>query len=104
VFGRRTSDDGLRPAPAYVAAPRGQPTLVEGRSAVAEYERSSDPRVHARNIRSELDEVVQHLRRDAGRVDDPRGQALFETAAEVLVGLEKALTDFEQRNEPAWQA
>jgi hypothetical protein len=28
---------------------------------------------------------------------------LFETTAEVLTGLHKALDDFEMRNEPAWK-
>jgi hypothetical protein len=71
---------------------------------MAETESSSpDPRVHARNIRSELHDLVGHVRRDVERVEDPRARALFETTAEVLVGLEKAFSDFEHRNEPAWQ-
>jgi hypothetical protein len=65
---------------------------------------SPDPRIHARNIRAELHELVEHLRRDVERVEDPRAQALFETSAEVVLGLEKAFSDFEQGNEPAWQA
>ena len=64
---------------------------------------SPDPRVHARNIMRELHELTGHLRRDVERVEDPRAQALFETTAEVVLGLEKAFGDFDQRNEPAWQ-
>ncbi len=64
---------------------------------------SPDPRVHARNIKRELHELAGHLRRDVERVEDPRAQALFETTAEVVLGLEKAFGDFDQRNEPAWQ-
>jgi hypothetical protein len=65
---------------------------------------SADARVHAQNIKSQLHELIEHLRRDVERVDDPRARALFETSAEVLGGLEKAFSDFESRNEPAWQA
>jgi hypothetical protein len=64
---------------------------------------SPDPRVHTRNIKGELHELVGHLRRDVERVEDPQARALFETTAEVLLGLEKAFSDFEERNEPAWQ-
>lgn len=34
---------------------------------------------------------------------DPKAEALFETSAEVLGGLIKAFTDFEQRDETAWK-
>jgi hypothetical protein len=64
----------------------------------------TDARMHAQNIKSELHELIAHLRRDVERVDDPRARALFETSAEVIGGLEKAFSDFESRNEPAWQA
>jgi hypothetical protein len=62
-----------------------------------------DPRAHTQNIKRELQDLVGHVRRDVERVDDPRAQALFEMTAEVLVRLEKAFTDFEQRIEPAWR-
>ena len=64
---------------------------------------STDARVHARNIKSQLHELIEHLRRDVERVDDARARALFETSAEVITGLEKAFSDFENHNEPAWQ-
>jgi hypothetical protein len=64
---------------------------------------SSDPRIHARNLRAELHELVEHLRRDVERVEDPRAQALFETTAEVALGLEKAFSDFEEGTETAWR-
>jgi len=38
-----------------------------------------------------------------GKIGDPRAEALFETAAEVLTGLQKAFVDFKARNEPAWR-
>jgi len=35
-------------------------------------------------------------------VNDPQAKALFETSAEVLLGLKKAFTDFEEKKE-AWE-
>ncbi|WP_219415463.1 hypothetical protein [Pseudonocardia nigra] len=63
----------------------------------------TDPRHHTIKLRNMLDEAADHAREDVGKIDDPRGQALFETSAEVLGGLSRALSDFEARNEPAWQ-
>lgn len=37
------------------------------------------------------------------KVDDPRAKAMFETAAEVLLGLARAFADFEKGAEPAWR-
>ena len=64
----------------------------------------NDPRRHTSQVRERLSELVTHLREDVGKVDDPRAEALFETTAEVLIGLEKAYADFEARDEPAWRA
>jgi len=50
-----------------------------------------------------LQEIIQHLREDVGKVDEPQLKAMFETSAEVLSGLVKAFQDYERRNEPAWQ-
>jgi hypothetical protein len=47
--------------------------------------------------------VAAHAREDVGKVDDPKAQALFETAAEVVDGLQRAFEHFEQRSEAAWQ-
>lgn len=63
----------------------------------------NDPRRHTRQVKDRLDELITHLREDVGKVGDPRAEALFETAAEVLGGLGKAFADFERRNEPAWR-
>jgi hypothetical protein len=43
------------------------------------------------------------MREDVEKVDDPKFKAMFETSAEVLGGLVKAFSDFEQKNEPAWR-
>jgi hypothetical protein len=64
----------------------------------------NDPRRHTSQIRARLSELITHLRQDVGKVGDPRAEALFETTAEVLAGLEKAYADFEARDEPAWRA
>ena len=47
--------------------------------------------------------MIDHLREDTARVNDPKAQAMFETTAEVLMGLRKAFEDYEQRNELAWK-
>jgi hypothetical protein len=64
---------------------------------------TSDPREHSRNIRSELQDMVDHLRKDIGKVDDPQAKALFETSAEVISGLITAFTHYEQKSEEAWK-
>ena len=53
--------------------------------------KTSDPAEHARIIKSGLQEVVDHLRYDVEKVDEPQAKALFETSAEVLNGLTAAL-------------
>ena len=63
---------------------------------------SKDPIDHAQNIKSELEELADHLRRDVEKVEDEKAKALFETSAEVLLGLLKAFDDFIERKEPAW--
>jgi hypothetical protein len=63
----------------------------------------NDPRHHTEKLKGMLTDVVEHARQDVDKVNDPKAQALFETTAEVLLGLRKAYEDFEQRNEPAWR-
>jgi hypothetical protein len=65
--------------------------------------KSSDPQVHARYIAKHVHELRQHCRDDIKDVEDPRAKALFETMAEVLGGLEKALSDFQSESEPSWR-
>jgi hypothetical protein len=64
---------------------------------------SNDPRHHTRKMRQRLQELQEHLREDIKVVDDPQFKAMFETAAEVLGGLDKAFGDYEKKNEPAWR-
>jgi hypothetical protein len=63
----------------------------------------SDPRRHTQKTRARLTDLAEHLREDVRKVDDPRAKALFETAAEVLLGLEKAFADYEAADEDAWR-
>jgi hypothetical protein len=64
---------------------------------------TSDPLSHTANVKKLFQELQQHLRDDILKINDPAAKALFETAAVVLSGLEKAFTDYELKSEPAWQ-
>jgi hypothetical protein len=65
---------------------------------------SKDPRPHIANVRGEFRELIEHLREDVKKMDDPKAQALFETAAEVLGGLDTAFKHYEGKSETAWKA
>jgi len=54
-------------------------------------------------MKKRLSETMTHLRGDIGKVDEPQLKAMFETSAEVLVGLIKAFDDYEKKNEAAWR-
>jgi hypothetical protein len=62
-----------------------------------------DPRHHTQMMQHRLQEMMDHLRQDIGKFDEPQLKAMFETAAEVLGGLKKAFSDYEQKNETAWR-
>jgi hypothetical protein len=62
-----------------------------------------DPRHHVEKIAGRLQELIDHLRSDIETIDDPRCKAMFETSAEVLGGLQKALHDYQSKSEPAWR-
>jgi hypothetical protein len=64
---------------------------------------TNDPLAHTANIKNEFRALIDHLRDDIIKVNDPAAKALFETSAEVLTGLEKAFSDYESKTEPAWQ-
>jgi hypothetical protein len=63
----------------------------------------SNPAYHTEKIKSEMKALIQHLRGDVDKVDDPQFKALLETSAEVIGGLVKAFNDYEQKNEAAWR-
>ena len=62
-----------------------------------------DPRHHTRKMQKALQDIRNHLREDIQKVDEPQLKAMFETSAEVLGGLAKAFSDYEQKNESAWR-
>jgi hypothetical protein len=66
-------------------------------------ENSNDPMVHVSNLKSEFTSLIEHLRSDISKIEDRSAKALFETSAEVLIGLKKAFSDFESKSEPAWK-
>lgn len=63
----------------------------------------SDPRYHTQKIQSMLQDLADHLREDIKKIDELQAKAMFETTAEVLLGLKKAFVDYEKRNEAAWE-
>jgi hypothetical protein len=58
---------------------------------------------HTQKLKVQMQELISHLRNDVGEVTEPKAQALFETSAEVLTGLAKAFTDYENQSEEAWR-
>lgn len=69
-----------------------------------EFEKAEhDPRHHSANIRKMLTDVIDHAREDVAKVKDPQARALFETTAEVLIGLRTAYEHYEQGAEEAWR-
>lgn len=68
-----------------------------------EHDDSRDPKVHTAHVRQAMQDLIEHLRHDIGKVDEPRAQALFETSAEVLKGLIKTYDDYDAGKETAFQ-
>jgi len=64
---------------------------------------SKDPRAHTANVRKEFRELIEHLRGDINKINEPKAQALFETAAEVIGGLDAAFKHYEEKSEKAWK-
>ena len=54
-----------------------------------------------KNIQRMLTDVIEHVREDADKVNEPKAQALFETTAEVLTGLRAAYEHYETGAEKA---
>ena len=63
---------------------------------------SKDPRAHTANVRKEFRQLIDHLRGDVDKITEPKVQALFETTAEVISGLDTAFKHFEEKSEKAW--
>jgi len=63
---------------------------------------TTDPKEHAQNIEKHISELKHHLQEDCEIVTDPKAKALFETAADILDGLEKAFSDYQSENFGGW--
>ena len=63
----------------------------------------TDPKLHSATIQKSLNGLVRQLRGDIDQVEEPRFQALLETSAEVLLGLEKAFADYSEGKEKVWK-
>ncbi len=61
-----------------------------------------DPRHHTQKLKQMLNETVKHSREDISKVSDPKARTLFETTAEVLLGLVKAFEHYEEKREEGW--
>ena len=61
----------------------------------------NDARHHTMKIAAEMRQLVSHLRGDAAKVEQPKAQAMYETAAEAIEGLCKAFEHYEEGTEPA---
>jgi hypothetical protein len=61
------------------------------------------PQHHVQKMSGKFQELAKQLRGDIEKIDEPRVKAMFETSAEVLIGLQKAFHDYEQKNEPSWR-
>lgn len=57
---------------------------------------------HTAKMKAELEGLKRHMREDIRKVEDPQFKAMFETSAEVIGGIVKALSDYEKKNEAAW--
>jgi hypothetical protein len=64
---------------------------------------SKDPKAHTANVRKEFRQLIDHLRGDINKIDEPKAQALFETTAEVISGLDTAFKHYEEKSEKAWK-
>jgi hypothetical protein len=87
----------------YYQAERLCNSNKEGETGMQKTEAYMTPAEHAQHIANLLQQAQQECRADIGRIDDPKAQALFETAAEVMGGLLKALEHYQTGSEPAWQ-
>ncbi len=63
---------------------------------------SNNPLEHTAKIKKQFADLIQHLREDVTKVNDPQAKALFEVSAEVISGLHKSFSDYEKKNEEAW--
>jgi len=82
------------------SSPSNQPITRRRRKIMST---ESSMREHTGRIRELVIEASRQARLEIKQVKNPKAQALLETTAEVLDGLNKAYADFEANNEPAWK-
>ena len=56
----------------------------------------SHPCYHTAAVKTMLSEIIEHVRDDQGKFQEPKAQALFATSADVLMGLYNAFDRYEQ--------
>jgi hypothetical protein len=61
--------------------------------------REDDSRYDSSTLKKMRNDVAHHARDGLGKVSGPKAPALFETTAEVLLGLQKHYKGFEHKNE-----
>ena len=61
----------------------------------------NDPLHHVAKIRQMLEDLTNHCREDVAKITEPKAQVLFETSAEVLIGLKTAYEHYAAGLEPA---
>jgi hypothetical protein len=59
----------------------------------------AEPRHHTARITQMLDGIIQHLREDISKTNEPKAQAMFETNAEVLTGIRTAFEHYDAGTE-----
>lgn len=64
----------------------------------------TDPKTHAHNLLNNVQDLKERFRTDIHLVKDSKARALFETAAEVLAGIENTLYDYINESEEAWRS
>jgi hypothetical protein len=76
------------------------------KSTMQEYQKypETDPRHYTGQVQTHFDALIELLRQGGQGADEPRAQALFETSAEVLIGLKTAFAHYEQKAEAAWRS
>ena len=60
------------------------------------------PSEHTRKVQQMMKDLVDHLRSDIEKIQNPQEKAIFETSAEVIGGLIKTLVHYQKKSETAW--
>lgn len=63
---------------------------------------SNNPKDHAQKIEAYIYDLKNYCTDVAKKMTDAKAKELFETTADVLYGLETALSDFQSGDEEAW--